>query len=89
MLARVATFNELPDGLDNDAVALLRKTIRETPGFVAGYHLGAPGRKSLSIAIFEDADAGRAAAAALERRPEGERVGVSPDAVEFFEVQPF
>ena len=89
MLARVATFNQLPDGLDNDAVELLRKTIRDTPGFVAGYHLGGPGGKSLSIAIFEDADAGRAAAAALERRPEDQRVKISPDAVEFFEAQPF
>jgi len=89
MLARVATFNHLPEGLDDDAVALLRKTVRDTPGFIAGYHLGGPGRKSLSIAIFEDADAGRAAAAALQRRPTDQRVGISPDGVEYFEVQPF
>jgi hypothetical protein len=89
MLARVATFDPLPEHVDADAVALLRKTVRETPGFVAGYHLGAPGRKSLSIAIFEDEAAGRAAAAALERRPSDQRVGIGPDEVEYFEVEPF
>jgi hypothetical protein len=89
MLARVATFDPLPEGLDDEAVQLLRKTIRETPGYVAGYHLGAPGHKSLSITIFEDAEAGRAAAAALARRPAGRKVGIDPDHVEFFEVQPF
>lgn len=89
MLARVATFNTLPDDVDSDGVALLRKTVRETPGFVAGYHLGGPGRKSLSIAIFEDADAGRAAAKALDLRPADQRVGTEPDHVEFFEVEPF
>ena len=89
MVGRVATFNSLPEKADPDAVALLRRTIRETPGFVAGYHMGGPGRKSLSIAIFEDAEAGSAAAAALERRPADRRVGITPDQVEFFEVEPF
>ncbi len=37
MLARVATFNALPGDVDPEAVALLRKTVRETPGFVAGF----------------------------------------------------
>jgi hypothetical protein len=89
MLARVATFNTLPDDVDPDAVALLRKTVRETPGFVAGYHLGGPGRKSLSITIFTDADAGQAAGKALDRRPAEQRVGTEPDHVEFFEAEPF
>ena len=89
MLARVATFDPLPQDVDPEAVALLRRTIRETPGFVAGYHLGAPGQKSLSITIFEDADAGRAAAAALEQRPSDHRVGISPSQVEYFPVDPF
>jgi hypothetical protein len=89
MLARVATFDPLPQQIHPDAVALLRKTVRETPGFVAGYHLGAPGQKSLSITIFEDADAGQAAAAALAERPSDQRVGIDPDRVEYFEVEPF
>jgi hypothetical protein len=89
MLARVATFDPLPEGLDDEAVQLLRKTIRDTPGFVAGYHLGAPGQKSLSITIYEDAEAGRAAGAALARRPEDQKVGIDPDHVEFFEAEPF
>jgi hypothetical protein len=89
MMARVATFDPLPEGLDDEAVQLLRKTIRDTPGFVAGYHLGAPGQKSLSITIYEDAEAGRAAAAALGRRPADRRVGIDPDHVEFFSAEPF
>jgi hypothetical protein len=89
MLARVATFDPLPEGVNPEAVQLLRKTIRDTPGFVAGYHLGAPGRRSLSITIFEDAEAGRAAGAALAGRPADQRVGIEPDHVEFFEVEPF
>ncbi|HEY7074487.1 MAG TPA: hypothetical protein VH418_03925 [Solirubrobacteraceae bacterium] len=89
MLARVATFDPLPEGLDPEAVALLRKTIRETPGFVAGYHVGAAGRKSLSITFFEDADAARAAGAALAARPADGRVGIEPDQVEFFDAEPF
>jgi hypothetical protein len=89
MLARVATFDPLPEDLDSEAVELLRKTIRESPGYVAGYHLGARGQKSLSITIYEDAEAGRAAAARLAQRSEDRRVGIDPDHVEFFEVEPF
>jgi hypothetical protein len=89
MVARVATFNSLPHDIDPDAVAFLRKTVRETPGFVAGYHLGRPGRKSISITIFEDADAGRAVAKTLDGRPADQRVGIEPDHVEFFEVESF
>jgi hypothetical protein len=90
MLARVATFNALPGDLDPESVALLRTTVRESPGFVAGFHLGAPGGgKALSIAVFEDADAARAAAQALAGRPAGQRVGIEPDSVEFFDAQVF
>jgi hypothetical protein len=88
MVARVATFNTLPGDVDPDAAAFLRQTVRDTPGFVAGYHLRRPGRKSISITIFEDADAGRAAAKALDQRPKDQRVGIDPDHVEFFEVEP-
>jgi len=89
MVARVATFNTLADDINPDAVARLRKTVRGTPGFIAGYHLGGPGRKSVSIAIFDDADAGKAAHAALDRLPADQRVRATPDSVEFFEVESF
>jgi hypothetical protein len=88
VIARVATFNPLPD-VDPEAVALLRKTVAETPGFVAGYHLGGPGEKSLSIAIFDGAEAGRAASTALEALPGDRRVGIKADQVEYFEAHPF
>jgi hypothetical protein len=89
MFARVATLNTLPETLDSEAVALLRKTVRKTPGFIAGYHLGAPGGKALSIAVFENDDALRATADALAQRASDQRVGIEPDTVEFFEAQPF
>lgn len=90
MLARVATFNALPGDVDPEAVALLRKTVRETPGFIAGFHLGEPGGgKALSILVVEDEEAGRAVAQALAARPGDQRVGIEPDAVEFFEAHAF
>jgi hypothetical protein len=89
MLARVATFNSLPQDLDTEALDHLRATIRDTPGVIAGYHLGAPGGKALSIVVFEDEDAARGVRQALEQRPQERRVGIDPDQVEFFEAHPF
>ncbi len=90
MLARVATFNELPEGLSDKALDLLRTTVREAPGFVAGFHLRDPeSRKALSIVLVEDEEAGRAVAAALAARPGDARVGIDPDRVEFFEATGF
>ena len=42
MIARIATFDNLPDDVDPQAVALLRETVRTAPGYVAGYHLHDP-----------------------------------------------
>lgn len=90
MIARVATFNPVPDGLDDAAVELLRRTIRETPGYVAGFHLrGAATNKALSVTIFETREAAEQARAALAARPDDRKVGIEPDAVEFFEAIPF
>jgi hypothetical protein len=90
MLARVATFNALPGDVDPEAVDLLCTTVRESAGFVAGFHLGEPGGgKALSIVVFKDEDAARAAAQALAGRPADQRVGLEPDRVEFFEAHPF
>lgn len=90
MIARVATFTPLPDGFDDDAVALLRKTVRETPGYVAGFHLRDPQtNKALSITIYEDADALRQAGGALAARPTDRKVGIDPDTIEFFQAIPF
>jgi hypothetical protein len=90
MIARVATFTPLPDGLDDDAVETLRTIIRETPGYVAGFHLRDPKtNKGLSITIYEDGDALRRAGTSLAARPTGGKVGIDPDTVEFFQAIPF
>jgi hypothetical protein len=80
----------VPDALDDDAVELLRATIKETPGYVAGFHLRDPKtNKGLSITIYEDRDALRRAGTALAARPTDDKVGIDPDTVEFFEAIPF
>lgn len=90
MLARVATFDHLPGDLDDDAVALLRKTVKEVPGYVTGFHMLDPKtRKALSIALFEDSAALGRVRAALEARPENQKVGLSADRIELFEAYEF
>jgi len=91
MIARVATFNRLdPEDLDPRAVELLRQTVRSQPGFRAGYHMSDPkGGKALSVIVFESMEGFAALRAAMEQRPEGQRVGIEPDSAEFFEVTEF
>jgi hypothetical protein len=90
MVARVATFNKLPDNLDEGAVDLLRKTIKGTPGYVAGFHMRDPRTgKALSVSVYEDMDAVARVRAALGARPDDRKVGIDPDEVEFFEAFQF
>jgi hypothetical protein len=90
MLARVATFHHLPDDVDDDAVELLRETIKGVPGYVAGFHLRDPGsNKALSVTVYEDRDAVERARAVMSRRPDDAKVGIDPDEVEFFEAFAF
>jgi hypothetical protein len=90
MLARVATFDPLPDGLDDGAVDLLRQTVREVPGYVAGFHLRDPRtNKAMSVTVFEDRAAVERAREAMSRRPGDRKVGIDPDRVEFFEAFAF
>jgi hypothetical protein len=89
MIARVATFNHLPDDLNDQAVERLRRIARETPGYHAGYH----GRnfesgRGLSLLTMDEA-AFRAVGERLGARAQEERVGIDPDLVEFFELTPF
>jgi heme-degrading monooxygenase HmoA len=87
MFARLATFSKLdPDDLDEDAVDRLRGIIRSTPGYRAGFHLrNSETGKALSFTVYDSRDAIRAARAALADRSDGERVGIDPDSVEFFD----
>jgi hypothetical protein len=85
MLARVARFDRLPDDLDENAVDLLRQTVRSTPGYIAGFHMLDPQtRKALSITVFEDRDALLRAREALEARPDQHKVGIAADEVEIY-----
>ena len=90
MLARVATFHDLPDDLDDGAVDLLRQTIKGVPGYVAGFHLRDPrSNKAVSVTVYEDRDAVERAREAMSRRPADGKVGIDPDEVEFFEAFAF
>jgi hypothetical protein len=90
MLARVATFDSLPDDLDDGAVELLRATIKDVPGYVAGFHLRDPQtHKALSVTVYEDRDAVERVREAMSRRADDRKVGIDPDHVEFFEAFPF
>jgi hypothetical protein len=90
MLARVATFDSLPQDLDDGSVDLLRDTIKAVPGYVAGFHLRDPRtNKALSVTVFEDRAAVERAREALSRRPPDRNVGIEPDHVEFFDAFAF
>ncbi len=90
MLARLATFSSMPADIDDLAVRLLEEIVKATPGFVAGFHMHDPkSGKAISFVVLEDANAARAMGEALARRPLGDRVGVDPDHVEFFEGRAF
>ena len=87
MVARVATFDSLPDDLDDGAVELLRQTIKGVPGYVAGFHFRDPGtNKAMSVTVYEDRAAIERAGEAMSRRPDDRKIGVAPDHVEFFEA---
>jgi hypothetical protein len=90
MLARVATFDALPEDFADDAVDLLRSTVREVPGYVAGFHMLDPEtRKALSVAVFEDREALQRCREALDSRPDAEKVGIAADRVELYEAFEF
>jgi hypothetical protein len=66
MLARVATFNQLSEGLDGAAVKRLPDTVMAQPGIRAGYHVHNPkSGKALSVIVFANQDAVRAVGEAL------------------------
>ncbi len=90
MLARVATFNTLPDDLDSKAVDRLREIVRSTPGYVGGFHLrNSISGKGCSIVVVEDADSMAEIGRRLEARSTAERVGIEPDHQEFFDAEIF
>jgi hypothetical protein len=90
MIARVGIFDHLPENLDDDAVNLLRETVRSTPGYVGGFHMVDPKtRKALSVTVFEDRGALRRVREALNARPEERKVGISADRVEIYDAIAF
>jgi hypothetical protein len=90
MIARVATFDELPNDLEEGAIDLLRQTIKGVPGYVAGFHLRDPDTgKAVSVTVYEDAEALGRAGKALAARPDQRKVGIDPDRVELMEAYAF
>jgi hypothetical protein len=90
MVARLATLNSVPADVDDPNVKLLRETISGTPGFVAGFHLRDPETgKAVSLSVYKDADAAKAAGQRMQARPADKRVGVDPDGVQWLEAHPF
>lgn len=87
MFARVATFTKLdPSGLDQGAVERLRRIIRSTPGYRAGFHVRDSNTgKALSFVVYESREAAEAARIGLVQRSNDDRVGIEPDLVEFFD----
>jgi hypothetical protein len=86
MIARLATFADFdPNALDPAAVEALRTTIKNAPGFVAGYHLWNPETgKAVSFTVYESREGLEKAGQALAARNEDERVGADPDEVEYY-----
>jgi hypothetical protein len=90
MIARVATFDSLPDDLDTAAVDRLREIVRTTPGYVAGFHLRSPeGGKAMSIVVLQSGEVALEVGRRLAARAGGERIGIDPDATEIFLAEPF
>jgi hypothetical protein len=91
MVARLMTFNDRePVGADNPRVALLRRTVKETPGFIAGYELvDEDNGRVFTLIIGENdlthAEIGRRLAA----RADGEKLGVDPDEVQMLRAFSF
>ena len=86
MIARVATFHQLDsENVDPEAVERLRRIIKSTPGYVAGFHLHNPETgKALSFTVFDSPEGFEKVGEGLEQRREDERVGVDPDEVDFY-----
>jgi hypothetical protein len=90
MLARLATFSSKPADVDDANVALLRETIKSTPGFIAGFHFeDTDTGTAYSLTVFEDSAAVAAARDALAARPTDKRIGVDPETVQFLAAREF
>jgi hypothetical protein len=64
-----------------------RRTVRDTPGFVTGYHVPSSENQGVSIVVVEDAAGGEGVRAALDRRPANESSSTQAMS-SFFEAQP-
>jgi heme-degrading monooxygenase HmoA len=82
----MANIESAAEDFDENALDLLRQTVRSTPGYVAGFHMLDPKtRKALSVTVFEDRDALQRAREALEALSEERKIGISADEVELYE----
>ena len=91
MLARLMTFNdrEPVDG-DDPRVALLRQTVKETPGFVAGFELlDDDNGRVYTLIIGEDGSTHAEIGRRLAARDESQKLGVDPDEVQMLRAFAF
>ena len=81
MIARIATFRSFdPSTLDAAAVEHLRTTIRDAPGYVAGFHLWNPEtKKAVSFTVYESREGLDAAGRALAESGWDEEAGRDPE----------
>jgi len=88
MLARVATFEHLPDDLDSKALRALRETVRHSRGYIAGFDLiDRRSGHAMSIIVMSDAQAATTIHEQLDQRAPHGTVGINPDHVRFFDAQ--
>jgi hypothetical protein len=94
VIARIATFNGFdPSTLDTSGIEHVRNTIKNAPGYVAGFHLWNPEtRKAVSFTVYESREGLEAAGRALAqggddvrrpRDPEPDDVDYYTEVVEF------
>ena len=91
MVARLMTFNDRqPVDGDDPRVMLLRRTVKETPGFIAGYELlDAEGGNVYTLIIGEDGATHAEIGRRLAARAEDEKLGVDPDQVQMLQAFTF
>ena len=91
MVARLMTFNDrAPVDRDDPRVALLRRTVKETPGFIAGYELiNADNGRVYTLIIGENGATHAEIGRRLATRADSEKLSVDPDEVQTLQTFAF
>jgi hypothetical protein len=90
MVARLMTFNDrAPVDGDDPRVVLLRKTVKDTPGFVTGYELLNDDGRIYTLIIGEDGATHAEIGRRLAARDDKDKLGVDPDEVQMLRAFAF